>query len=62
MKDAQRYFNLKGRHLSRVFTLYNQGYLSRKKINQVKFIYKLTKKYANLYNKMKPILKIPIYQ
>ena len=52
MKDAQNYFNLKGRYLNRVLTLYNQGYIKRKKLNKVKFEYMLTKEYLNLYNKI----------
>jgi len=62
MKEAQDYFDLKGRHLDRVLTLYKQRYLSRKKLNKIKFSYKLTKKYAVLYNKLKTSLKGPISQ
>jgi len=50
MKEAQLHFGFKGRNLNRIPTLYHQGYLSRRKINQVKFLYKLPDKYINLYN------------
>lgn len=52
MKEAQNYFNLKGRYLNRVLTLYDQGYIERKNLNKVKFEYVLTKKYLNLYNRI----------
>ena len=51
MKEAQDYFNFKGRKLDRVLTLCKKGYISRKKINRVKYIYKLTDKYTELYKK-----------
>jgi len=55
MKEAQNLFGFKGRHLSRILTLMSKGYISRRKLNQVKFAYKLTKKYHSLYNKLKTI-------
>lgn len=58
MKEAQGYFGFKGRHLNRVLTLLKQGYLSRRKINQVKFSYRLTDKYNKLYNKLNNELKL----
>ncbi len=58
MKEAQSYFGFKGRHLNRVLTLLKQGYLSRRKINQVKFSYRLTGKYNKLYNKLNNELKL----
>jgi len=51
MKQVQTYLGFSGRHLGRVLTLYNQGYLSRKKVNKRDFIYWLTEKYLNLYKK-----------
>ncbi|MBI5148116.1 hypothetical protein HZA33_00370 [Candidatus Pacearchaeota archaeon] len=53
MKQAQRYFGFEGRHLNRVLTLYKKGYIFRRKLNKVKFVYKLTDSYINLYNKFK---------
>lgn len=58
MKEAQKYFNFKGRHVDRILTLYNQGYIKRKNMNKVKFEYMLTKKYINLYNKIMQKLKL----
>jgi len=52
MKEAQIHFRFKSRNLNRVATLCQQGYLSIRKINQVKFLYKLTDKYLKLYNKL----------
>jgi len=52
MKDAQKYFNLSGRNLSRVMSLRKGGYIKRKELNNKKFGYTLTKKYINLYNKI----------
>lgn len=62
MKEAQTYFNFKGRYLNRVLTLYKDGYLSRKKMNKKGFKYKLTDKYLFLYNKLSSTLNIPISQ
>jgi len=62
MKDAQIYFKFRGRKLDRVLTLYKSGYISRKKIDNKKFEYKLTKKYLSLYNKLNSTLNNPIYQ
>ncbi len=62
MKEAQTIFNLSGRHLNRVLTLWKKGYISRRKINEVKFIYKLTNKYLALYSKLKSISNNPISQ
>lgn len=53
MKEAQINFELKGRSPDRVLTLHKQGYISRRKINKRDYIYKLTRKYINLYNKFK---------
>ena len=58
MKDAQKYFNLSGRRLNRVLSLQKLGYIEREKINKVKFEYKLTKKYLNLYNKKKKEIEL----
>jgi len=52
MKEAQKYFDLKGRYLNRILTFYDKGYIERKKINKVKFEYMLTKKYVSLYNRI----------
>lgn len=52
MKEAQMHFNFKGKNVNRVLTLYKQGHLSRKNVNKTKFIYKPTKKYLKLYNKL----------
>lgn len=62
MKQAQEYFKFKGRYLDRVLSLYKQGYLSRRKINEAKFAYKLTKKYLELFNKLNSNLQNPIHQ
>jgi len=51
MKQVQEYFNLSGRHIDRVLSLFKQRYISRKKVNKVKFSYKLTKKYSDLNEK-----------
>lgn len=51
MKEAQDYFNFKGRCLDRVLTFLKKGYLSRRKINGAKYAYKLTDKYTELYKK-----------
>jgi hypothetical protein len=61
-KEAQKYFNFKGRHLNRMLTLLKKGYLSRRKINQVKFIYKLTKKYLKVYDILNSYRSSPISQ
>jgi len=58
MKDAQNYFGFRGRHLNRVLTLWKEGYLSRNKLNQVKFLYKPTNKYHLLYKKLDNELKL----
>lgn len=58
MKEAQNYFRFKGRHLNRVLTLCKQNYLSRRKINKVKFSYRLTDKYTKIYNKLNNELKL----
>jgi hypothetical protein len=52
MKDAQEYFNLTGRNLNRVMSLKKEGYLKRKRLDNKRFEYKLTKKYIKLYNKI----------
>lgn len=57
MRDAQNYFGLKGRSLNRVLTLCKQGYISRRKVNKVKFLYRLTDRYNRLYNKLNNELK-----
>jgi hypothetical protein len=57
MKDAQLYFDFKGRHLNRLLTLHKLGYASRENINN-KFEYKLTEKYMDLYKKIKSELKL----
>jgi len=53
MKEAQNYFGFKGRYLSRILTFYKKGYISRKRLNKNKFIYKLTPKYKKLFEKLK---------
>jgi methyl coenzyme M reductase subunit D len=53
LKEAQNYFGFKGRHVDRVLTFYKNGYLNRKKVNEVKFSYSLTNKYKKLHNKLK---------
>jgi len=53
MKKAQKYFNFKGRKLGRVLTLYKKGYISKIRTDKKRFIYKLTNKYINLYDKFK---------
>lgn len=62
MKEAQIHFGFGGRYVNRVLTLYHKGYISRKKLNKVKFLYKLTKKYVDFYNKLKSTLNNPISQ
>lgn len=68
MKDAQVHFGFNGRQLNRVLTLYKKSYISRRKINKVKFSYNLNDKYKKLLNKLKdkineiPTLDNPIYQ
>ncbi len=52
MKDAQEYFNLSGRNLSRVMSLRKGEYIKRKELDNKRFEYTLTKKYINLYNKI----------
>lgn len=59
MKQAQEYFNFSGRHIDRVLSLLKQGYISRRKINNIKFSYKLNNKYILTYDKLKPILNNP---
>ena len=53
MKEAQNYFSFSGRHLGRILTLCKQGYITRRKINRVKFGYKLTDKYKELHSLLK---------
>ena len=60
MKEAQIHFGFKGRSLNRVLTLYKQDYIYRKKINKVKFSYRLTEKYIGLYNKLNNKLSLHI--
>jgi len=60
MKEAQIHFGFKGRSLGRVLTLYKKGYIYRRKINRRDYIYKLTKEYMNLYNKLNNELKLHI--
>lgn len=60
MKEAQIHFGFKGRHLNRVLTLSKQRYISRRKINQRDYLYELTNKYINLYNKLNNELKFHI--
>lgn len=60
MKEAQIHFGFKGRYLNRVLTLYKQDYIYRKKINKIKFSYKLTEKYIKLYNKLNNELNLHI--
>ncbi len=59
MKEAQIYFGFSGRKVDRVLTLYKQKYLSRRKMNNTKFLYKLNNKYRLTYDKLKPILNNP---
>ncbi|GEM_PF-4289877 len=58
MKDAQKHFGFNGRNLNRVLTLWKNGYLSRRKLNQLKFSYKLTDKYNRLHKKLDNELKL----
>ncbi len=60
MKDAQDHFKFKGRHVDRVLSLYKQGYLSRRKINKIKHVYKTTEKYVQLYEKLNRSLSSPL--
>lgn len=62
MKDAQNYFNFKGRYVNRVLTLYKKGYLSRKKISKRSFSYSLTKKYFEVYDILNSYQNNPISQ
>lgn len=62
MKEAQSLFNFRGRHVTRILTFVDKGYISRRKINRVKFAYKLTNKYISLYNKLNQVLNHPTYQ
>ena len=62
MKQAQNYFKFKGRSLNRVLTFHKLGYISRRKINSIKFVYNLTNKYANLYQKLNAISSSPSAQ
>lgn len=62
MKQAQEFFNFSGRYLNRVLTLYRKGYVSRRKLNKTKFVYRLTENYLNLYDKLKTALNSPITQ
>jgi len=50
MKEAQLYFGFCGRDLNRVLTFYKKGYISRRRLNKIKFSYKLTKKYFKVYD------------
>lgn len=59
MKQAQEYFNFSGRHIDRVLSLLKQRYISRRKINNIKFSYKLNNKYRLTYNKLKLISNNP---
>ncbi|MBS3163666.1 hypothetical protein J4427_03175, partial [Candidatus Woesearchaeota archaeon] len=54
MKQAQSCFNLSGRHVNRLLTLWKNGYTTKKLIKN-KHIWKLNKNYINLYNKLKII-------
>ncbi len=58
MKQAQNHFGFSGRCVDRVLTLCKQGYISRRKTNQRDYVYKLTNKYINLYNKLRNELKL----
>lgn len=62
MKEAQNHFKFAGRHLNRVLTFYKKGYISRRRLDKHRLIYKLTENYLALYNKLKPILNNPISQ
>ena len=42
--------------LDRVLTLLKKGYISKNKINKIKYSYKLTPKYLEAYNKLTPLL------
>ena len=61
MKEAQNHFKFKGRHLDRVLTLYKQSYLSRRKIDNKRFIYRLTKKYSEVYGILNSYQNNPTY-
>jgi hypothetical protein len=52
MKEAQNYFNFKGRKLDRILTLCKKRYISRRKIDKIRFSYKLTNKYVEIYKKL----------
>ncbi|MBU2633687.1 MAG: hypothetical protein KJ674_00420 [Nanoarchaeota archaeon] len=51
MKSAGEHFNFVGRNLDRILTLQKQGYISKRKRNNINK-YKLTKKYILLYKKL----------
>ncbi len=52
MKEAQTHFGFTGRQLNRVLTFYKKGYICRKKINKVKFCYRLRNRYKKLFYKL----------
>ena len=62
MKEVQNHFNFSGRYLNRVFTFLAKEYISRRKINQRNYIYKMTDKYKSLYNKLNLIPSSPTSQ
>ena len=62
MKEAQNHFKFAGRHLDRILSLYKKGYISRRRLNKHKLIYRLTDNYLALYSKLKLILNSPISQ
>ncbi len=60
-KEAQTKFQLRGRHIDRLLTLYKKGYVTRREIHKKKHVYKLTPKYIKTYNLFKrelPITKL----
>jgi hypothetical protein len=58
MKEAQIYFNFKGRSVSRILAMEKRGYINRKRLNNLKFTFKLTNRYLQIYNKLNEELKL----
>ena len=50
MKEAQKRFGLAGRYVNRVLSLYKRGYLSRRRSKRGFYVYKLNKRYKNIYD------------
>jgi len=61
MKQAKESFNLSGRALNRVLSFVKKGYISRRKLNENKFIYKLTNKYLKIYDILNSYQDNPIF-